>query len=145
VIYIPFDTDRCCIRTKEEWTAKIEELGKYEKPHVHRYTYPFDQSARIYETYKWRWLLDENAKLTSSVRNLIDVIPNDLYPIRIKIGAGSTPPTEKDLILWGRLYKEVGLTEDDIARITGWTSATIRKGLHKMNVKTTKKKRQYRT
>jgi hypothetical protein len=33
------------------------------------------------------------------------------------------------------LYEDVGFKESEIAKITKWSEATIRKGLHRMGVK----------
>ncbi|MEM5853692.1 MAG: hypothetical protein ABIM21_07685 [candidate division WOR-3 bacterium] len=80
-----------------------------------------------------------------SVHKAVELIPDYLFPIKVKATDAPIPSTEEDWLTWKRLYEEAGLVEDDIAVITGWTSATVRRGLHKLNVKTTRKRREYRS
>jgi hypothetical protein len=80
----------------------------------------------------WYWDID----ITTDLAILIARIPDELYPIRIKtIDGRYVKPTREDLILWKKLYEDVGFKESEIAKITKWSEATIRKGLHKMDVK----------
>lgn len=116
------------VHNKEEWLRIVSELYKGEEV-AHGLFYHLDNCQVVF---------------TPSVLKALDAIPEHLFPIKMKVTNTPIHPTEEDLLTWKRLYEEAGLIEDDIARITGWTSATVRRGLHKLNVKTTRKRREYR-
>jgi len=111
------------IKSKEDWIPTLKEVFVKE--------YEYNKRKR-HKRYLWYWDID----ITTDLAILIARIPDELYPIRIKtIESRYVKPTREDLILWKRLYEDVGFKESEIAKITKWSEATIRKGLHKMGVK----------
>jgi hypothetical protein len=100
-----------------------------------------------------------HTEMVPNIVYLCEMIPEDLYPLKIndqtKVnpieralkrckarGGNRLNATEEDVKTWVKLYNP-GLTIRDIGIITGWSPETIRKGLHSSNVSINRRRRPY--